>query len=370
MENKKRKKNKYRTVDYWIINFNLTEEEALIKIKEYSAQSSRFNKQYWIKTGLTEDEAIKKVSEIQRNNSSKISKESRKKIGKNSAETRIKNGTSRSSSIFCKEYWINKGFFEEEAIEKISKNQTDNSLKFNEKRKENPERYSDISKTQLKYWLKKGFSEEEAKLALKERQQTFTLEKCIKRYGEEEGTKKWQERQEKWQNTLNSKSEEEKIKINKAKGFTYKDALDKYGKIWADNFIINKIENRTKNSGSLSKISQVLFKYLSVKYPDALFGKNEKKIVCNNKVYSLDFFINNKCIEFNGDYWHGNPLFYKADEYLIRKHCSVGEIWKNDKIRYENLKSIHNIDVLVIWENDFKKNKKEIIEKCLLFLEE
>ena len=38
---------------------------------------------------------------------------------------------------------------------------------------------------QIEYWIKKGFSEEEAKMKVAERQRTFTLEKCIEKYGKE-----------------------------------------------------------------------------------------------------------------------------------------------------------------------------------------
>ena len=45
-----------------------------------------------------------------------------------------------------------------------------------------------LSETQLDYWIeKKGYNEEEAKIKLSERQSTFSLEKCISKYGEEEG---------------------------------------------------------------------------------------------------------------------------------------------------------------------------------------
>jgi len=69
----------------------------------------------------------------------------------------------------------------------------------------------------LEYYLTRGYSEEEAEKALSKRQSTFSLEKCIQRYGEEEGTKVWKERQDNWQETLNSKSKEEKDRIRQAK---------------------------------------------------------------------------------------------------------------------------------------------------------
>ena len=71
--------------------------------------------------------------------------------------------------------------------------------------------------TRIQYFIDKGLTEDEAKIALKERQSTFSLEKCIIKYGEIEGTKRWKERQIKWQNTLNSKSEEEIKRINMSK---------------------------------------------------------------------------------------------------------------------------------------------------------
>ena len=45
-------------------------------------------------------------------------------------------------------------------------------------------------------------TEEQAKNALAERQRTFTLEKCISKYGEEEGLRRFSERQQKWLKSL------------------------------------------------------------------------------------------------------------------------------------------------------------------------
>ena len=56
----------------------------------------------------------------------------------------------------------------------------------------------DRNTNQVKYWIKKGYSEEESKQKVSERQRTFTLEKCIEKYGEEEGIKRYTERQTKW----------------------------------------------------------------------------------------------------------------------------------------------------------------------------
>lgn len=69
----------------------------------------------------------------------------------------------------------------------------------------------------IEYWIKQGYSKNEAKEKLKERQSTFSLEKCIQKHGEIDGKEIWKQRQEKWQNTLKSKTPEEIEKINRMK---------------------------------------------------------------------------------------------------------------------------------------------------------
>jgi very-short-patch-repair endonuclease len=59
-----------------------------------------------------------------------------------------------------------------------------------------------IYTTQLEYYIKKGFSNEDASEMLKERQSTGRLDKFIKRYGEKEGLERWKSRQEKWLNNF------------------------------------------------------------------------------------------------------------------------------------------------------------------------
>lgn len=71
--------------------------------------------------------------------------------------------------------------------------------------------------TTIEYWKTKGCTDDEAKKNIFDRQQTFTLEKCIKRYGKDNGQTVWQDRQIKWQETLNNKSDEEKSNINRSK---------------------------------------------------------------------------------------------------------------------------------------------------------
>ena len=50
------------------------------------------------------------------------------------------------------------------------------------------------------YWIERGYSEDESIKKVSERQTTFSREICIEKYGEEEGIKVWLDRQERWHN--------------------------------------------------------------------------------------------------------------------------------------------------------------------------
>jgi len=76
------------------------------------------------------------------------------------------------------------------------------------------------SKLCVEYWLINGYSDEIAKEKIEEEKQKviFSKEKCIKKFGKTKGEEIWKTRQEKWQNTLNSKSKEEIYDIDQRKG--------------------------------------------------------------------------------------------------------------------------------------------------------
>lgn len=94
---------------------------------------------------------------------------------------------------------------------------------------------NDGNTTTIEYWLKKTAGDEiEANTLLKQRQSTFTLEKCISKYGEELGLERWIKRQEKWLNTLSKKSPTELEAINKKKSNCMS-----YSNLWTNKSICN-----------------------------------------------------------------------------------------------------------------------------------
>jgi hypothetical protein len=158
--------------------------------------------------------------------------------------------------------------------------------------KDNP----DCRSTNIEYWLARGLTEQEARRALKERQSTFSIQKCIERHGEAEGTRIWKERQQKWQAKLTAKSEDEQIRITKSKA-TFEKCRSKPERE-IEIFLLERYE---------TEIQFVL------KRPE---GKH----------YSYDFRIGKKLIEFNGDYWHANPIKYSSDFLMKTKNKTAQQI--------------------------------------------
>lgn len=120
----------------------------------------------------------------------------------------------KTVSRFQIAYWTErKGYSEEDAKKKVSEIQRSNSAIASKRRKEEPF----YVPTQLEYYIQQGYNEQEAILLRSERQKTFGLQQCITKHGKVEGERIFQERQLKWQHTLASKPVEEIKAINKRK---------------------------------------------------------------------------------------------------------------------------------------------------------
>lgn len=105
------------------------------------------------------------------------------------------------------------------------------------------------SSNQINYWTKRGYSIEDSKHQISKRQSTFSLRMCIDKYGKKDGIKIFQERQLKWQDTLNNKTDEEKIDIRFRKScglfdktFTDTDTILNNGTLYYIRFFSDDIE--------------------------------------------------------------------------------------------------------------------------------
>ncbi len=126
-------------------------------------------------------------------------------------------------------YWINKlNCSEEEAKRLVSESQKSKSKLSITSSEEVKKR----SVRCVEYWLNKGLSIDEAKIEITRVQGTFSLKKCIEKYGELKGKEVFLNRQQKWQETLNKKNNVQKDIINKKKNIKIlKTWTNKYGDV-------------------------------------------------------------------------------------------------------------------------------------------
>lgn len=314
-------------------------EDILAQYGKEKREKTWTTVEYWVARGYSENDAKKIISEKQSvvskqvKNRPKCNKEHISKIyGENTDEF------FRKRSIWCVEYWTSRGYSVSDAKKIISKRQTEmakrNAVKdINERRKGNVKC--------IEYWLNKGFTKEDAKNKISQMQKTFSLKKCIEKYGKEKGTEVWRKRQIKWQNSLN------------ARGF---------------------------HQLACSTISQELFKEIEKKYPederDFLFygTKNREYTLKNDEgyYYRYDFCDLNrrKMIEFNGDVFHGNPkIFLPEDKPHPFQDKTAKELWESDEIK-KQIAIKNGFTELIIWEKDYREDKEKIINECLNFLNE
>ena len=208
----------------------------------------------------------------------------------------------------CIEYWIEKGKTTDEAIKIISKN----------------------SKRDLNYFVNKyGIINGTIRYnsMCEKRKMSSSIEGYIKKYGYEEGNKKFDKI---------TKSKNVSLK-NQIKKYGYKEGLNKH------NQRIQKMINSYSKNNFIngSDIANLFFRNL----------ENKMKITIDKEVpignYICDGLIINKnlIIEFFGDYWHKNPLYYKDNKNLS----------EYDLLKLSNLIKSYGYNIIIIWESCMNK---------------
>lgn len=308
------------SLDYWR-SLGWETEEDILRIREKISKIQKKNYGIcvdgFIEDGLTQEEAEEKVR-VQKEKAYDASRKKIKQIKEKDPTFYLKNSNK------CKEYYLSKGYEMEDAIRLSSDNLKNMQQVFYDKVRKNPEEYKDRTGTTLNYWLKKtDGDEEEAKRLLKERQTTFSLDKCIAKFGEEDGKRRWQIRQEKWMKN-NKKSNFSKVSQKLFYEIYNKLNIDKSKIYFAT---LHREENR-KNSEYILQLNNITIK------PDFI-DLNQNKI-----------------IEFDGLYWHNQHT--KANK--------KREETRDKEIIESGFKVLH------ILESDYYKDKNEIVKKCLEFL--
>ena len=290
--------------------------------------------EYWVKVkGYSEAEAIKYLKD-KHERSTKNANETKKKLMDENPERRFLGG-------YGKRKWELMGYSPEEAQRKYEEIRDTREPKLKESLSKVD--WSGKRKGQIEYWLNKGYTKEEAKVKVKESQSTFTLEKCIKKYGKEKGTKIFRERQIQWSTLI-----EEKYQNGEFTRF----CKNNWSKTEED-FIKELVKSlELKESEYNSSVN------------GRQFFRNFKEV---GKTLAYDFRYKKKIIEFNGDYWHCNPALYEADYFNKSLQCTAKEKWEFDEWKISLVKN-EGYQVLTVWESDWNENPKQTIEKCIKFI--
>ena len=229
-----------------------------------------------------------------------------------------------------------------------------------------------------------------------------SLDNFIKKYGEEEGNKRWNEyiEKERLTNTFEYKREkygmtrDEFDEYNKSRSVTIENMIAKYGKdegnikwkeycdkqrysVTLEYFInmygevegLKRYELFDQSRLSIcpySKESQRLFD--AIIKDERFFGHDiyyatrnkEYQIKTNTgNVYYLDYYDKTLgvCVEYNGSKFHPDPLKYKSNDLFKNPFedaptkCSV--LWKKEKLRIHELENDFGIRTIVVWDYDF-----------------
>lgn len=202
----------------------------------------------------------------------------------------------------------------------ISEKQKHNSSVLSKNKFYNPEKYYDKTTSRIEYWIKKGYSNEDAKKLLSERQSTFSLKKCIEKYGEADGVKKFKDRQNKWISSL--KIKENYLEIQKRKN-SYKEKN-----------ILEKI-NQTSFT---DKTKEIILNYLTGNTLEEFTNKIIKSI--DIKRYSdIQPFFNSKLIQkhFGVTSKEIKNSFYEKIFYNLKKQTYGVPVYHNG-IRFKSIK--------------------------------
>jgi hypothetical protein len=234
----------------------------------------------------------------------------------------LKNILKYPETIYDERFLLVMGWEQNDVKNFISDKQKTNSNILSEKKKNSPEKYYDKTPKRIEYWMSKGFDYELAKVMVSESQKTFSKQKCIEKYGFENGIKRFNSRQNKWITTL--KSKKDYSEINKRKNsfdFTSKTAIE-------------LIERSTFLNERKDIILKLIENESVVKFVDSIIQHIEIKSLSD-----ILPFVNSKIIQFkyNVDRNYILDLFYKKCNMLFNRTLYGFPVYHNG-IRFKSIK--------------------------------
>jgi hypothetical protein len=231
------------------------------------------------------------------------------------------------------------GWDENEITEYITERQKINSNKLRIKKQRYPELYFSSTTTRIEYWLSKGYSEDEAKIKLSNRQTTFSKQICIEKYGELEGLKVFNSRQENWIKSLSnnpnykliSKNNYDYSKKNYDTIISFTSFLDKTKEIILKNINTDNIETFVENVLRFIDVKRFsdIQPYINSVILQSKFKKTRSEI---KNIFFEKTFYTLKNQTYGVAIYHNGIRFKSIKEYNIALHLES----KNINYIYEN----------------------------------
>jgi len=213
-----------------------------------------------------------------------------------------------------------------------------------------------------------------------------TKDNFIKRYGQKMGEQKWEKycktqsivgvSEEYFIEKYGRKKGIEKFKqLNKSKKHTISSYVKKYGRKKGIEKFKQLIDKR-RCFGGYSKISQLLFREIDKEIKNThlsyYFEKNKeygRMDVENNTYYFVDYCIPHlkKIVEFNGVRFHVKEGQEKGWFNPYNENITVEQQKQKDKQKQKFFQNI-GFKILYIWEDEYKLDPRNEVNKCTRFL--
>lgn len=234
------------------------------------------------------------------------------------------------------------------------------------------------------YWLKLGFDSEMAEKLRKTFQRSPLTYQVVK-YGKEEALR----RIVMYTNYSTLKRDIYKKELGEAVGNkVFEEANDKRG-THIENYIkkygeeegVKRFDALLLGHRNFSKLEFDFLNEVIAHYPDTgrdnlYYGEKQWKFglrkeewsYFNKKVFWVDFLDRDqkKIIEVNGDIFHFNPKFYTENS-TNHINATAKVVWEKDRKRYEFFQRL-GYTCLVVWEYDILNHREETIKNTIKFL--
>ena len=230
------------------------------------------------------------------------------------------------------------------------------ALKANKKRieqmkdleKNDPQKFKESLSTTIEFYLAKGMNQTEAEEALKERQSTFSRKKMIEKHGEEEGTKKVEERNKKWFKSLKENNDWDEL--SKSKAVTLEKSIFKYGEEEGTERFNEWVEARDTSKEGFIK------RYGEEKGDQKYIEVNTKKGYGNTLPYHIEKYGEEEgMVKWKERLNKMSVDSGKASKESLKIFLPLLDLYKNKFRCYLGYEDHHE---WFIWDNDLRKQRR------------